>query len=230
MIQILEKGKNQSLKQYVYQTLSQNIVRLNLKPGEKLIESEISELLGISRTPIREALLDLAEKKLVNIIPRSGTFVSYIDMDIVAQFLYLRTIIERDLSKLACDLLTPDDIDHLHELIAIQKYYYEAKKPHKLLEYDIKFHSSIYQICNKEFINDIVLSLSVHFDRIRYLSMTKNEFILRISEHEQYLNALSNHNPSMAIEILDQHMIHTFDDFRWISDEFPQYINQKKKN
>ena len=55
MIQILEKGKNQSLKQYVYQTLSQNIVRLNLKPGEKLIESEISELLGISRTPIREA-------------------------------------------------------------------------------------------------------------------------------------------------------------------------------
>lgn len=77
MIQILEKGKNQSLKQYVYQTLSQNIVRLNLKPGEKLIESEISELLGISRTPIREALLDLAEKKLVNIIPRSGTFVSY---------------------------------------------------------------------------------------------------------------------------------------------------------
>ena len=61
-------------------------------------------------------------------------------------------------------------------------------------------------------------------------SRTKNEFILRISEHEQYLNALSNHNPSLAMEILDQHMIHTFDDFRWISDEFPQYINQKKKN
>ena len=60
--------------------------------------------------------------------------------------------------------------------------------------------------------------------------VTKNEFILRISEHEQYLNALSNHNPSLAMEILDQHMIHTFDDFRWISDEFPQYINQKKKN
>lgn len=228
MIQILEKEKKQSLKQYVYQTLSQNIVRLNLKPGEKLVEAEISELLNISRTPIREALLDLAEKKLVNIVPRTGTFVSYIDIDIVKQFLYLRTVIECDLSRLACDILTPDDIDQLHELIAIQTYYYKAKKPHKLLEYDIKFHSAIYRICNKEFINDLVLSLSAHFDRIRYLSMTKNEFISRISEHEQYLNALASRNPALAVKILDQHMVHTYDDFCWISHEFPQYIAQKE--
>ena len=62
MLEIAPRQNNQSLKQYVFATLSQNIVRLNLKPGEKLNEAEISELLGISRTPIREALLDLAEK------------------------------------------------------------------------------------------------------------------------------------------------------------------------
>ena len=228
MIQILEKENGQSLKQYVYQTLSQNIVRLNLKPGEKLIEAEISKLLGISRTPIREALLELSEKKIVDIIPGNGTFVSYIDMDIVSQFLYLRTVIERDLSKIACDLITSDDIDYLHELIAIQKYYYEAQKPHKLLEYDIKFHSAIYRICNKEFLNNLILSLSVHFDRIRYLSMTRTEFILKISEHEEYLRALTDHNPDLAMKISDEHMVHTFEDFRWISDVFPQYISQKK--
>ena len=146
MLEIAPRQNDQSLKQYVFATLSQNIVRLNLKPGEKLNEAEISELLGLSRTPIREALLDLAEKKLVVIRPRSGTFVSFIDMDIVAQFLYLRTVVERDLSRMACDCLSPDDIDRLHENIAIQKYYYETSKPNKLLECDIRFHGEIYRI------------------------------------------------------------------------------------
>ena len=228
MLEIAPRQNDQSLKQYVFATLSQNIVRLNLKPGEKLNEAEISELLGISRTPIREALLDLAEKKLVVIRPRSGTFVSFIDMDIVAQFLYLRTVVERDLSRMACDCLSPDDIDRLHEKIAIQKYYYETSKPNKLLECDIRFHGEIYRICKKEFLSDVISNLSIHFDRIRYLSMTKREFILKISEHENYLHALENGDVQAAMAISDEHMAHTFEDYEWIKEAFPHYIGSSE--
>ncbi len=229
MLETFPRTKDQSLKQYVLSTLSRNIVHLNLEPGERLSESEISELLSISRTPIREALLELSEKKLVIIRPRSGTFVSYIDMDIVSQFLYLRTVVERDLSRLACACITPDDLDLLHENIAIQKYYYEISKPAKLLEHDIKFHSEIYRICKKEFLNDVISNLAVHFDRIRYLSMTKKEFILKISEHEQYLEALAQGDSQRAMSISDEHMIHTFEDYEWIREAFPHYINSAGK-
>lgn len=226
MFEVYPRLPNQTLKEYVLNNLVQNIVRLNLKPGEKLVEAEIGTLLSISRTPIREALLELSEKNLVDILPRNGTFVSYIDMDIVEQFLYLRTVVERDLSKLACSCITADDIDHLHENIAIQKYYYEAKKPAKLLEYDIKFHSSIYHICNKSYVDSIINGLSVHFDRIRYLSMTKKDFVLKISDHENYVLALERKDAQKAMEISDIHMVHTYEDYEWIKQAFPQYIHK----
>ena len=101
----------------------------------------------------------------------------------------------------ACDCLSPDDIDRLHENIAIQKYYYETSKPNKLLECDIRFHGEIYRICKKEFLSDVISNLSIHFDRIRYLSMTKREFILKISEHENYLHALENGDVQAAMAI-----------------------------
>lgn len=226
MLEILPRESNQSLKQYVLSVLTYNIVRLNLKPGERVNESEISEQLKISRTPIREVLLDLSEKKIVSIQPRSGTFIAYIDMEIVSQFLYLRSVMERDLSRLACRCVTPDDIDQLRENIAIQKYYYQAHKPAKLLECDIKFHALIYSICKKDFVNDVISNLSIHFNRIRYLSITKKEFILKISEHEQYVDALEAGNAQLAMSISDRHMEHTFEDFEWIRETFPSYISR----
>lgn len=226
MLEIFPRDSHQSLKQYVLSVLTYNIVRLNLTPGERVNESEISQQLRISRTPIREALLDLSEKKIVSIQPRSGTFVAYIDMEIVSQFLYLRSVMERDLSRLACKYVTPEDIDALRENIAIQKYYYQAYKPAKLLECDIKFHASIYSICKKDFVNDVISNLSIHFNRIRYLSITKKEFILKISEHEQYVDALEAGNAHLAMSISDRHMEHTFEDFQWIKETFPSYISR----
>lgn len=226
MLEIYPRRENQSLKEYVLNNLTQNIVRFALKPGERLVEDEIGALLKISRTPIREALLDLSEKKLVDIFPRNGTFVSYINMDIVSEFIYLRQVIERDLSKLACQCVTPDDIDKLYENIAIQKYYYESKKPVKLLECDMRFHSDIYRICGKNFLNSVVNGLSIHFDRIRFLSMTKKEFLLKISEHEDYVRAIEAGDAQKAMEISDLHMYHTFEDYDWIRQEFPQYIEK----
>lgn len=226
MLDTYPRLPGQSLKDYVRYNLEQNIVRLRLKPGERLVEADIGSLLNVSRTPVREAILELAEKNLIDILPRNGTFVSYINMDIVSEFLYLRTVIERDLSRLACECITSEETDLLHENIAIQKYYYEVNKPAKLLEYDIKFHSEIYRICKKDFIDSVVTGLAVHFNRIRYLSMTKKEFILKISEHEDFVRALEARDAARAMEISDLHMIHTYEDYEWIKQAFPQYLQK----
>ena len=111
MKSILERQKQESAKDYVLRVLIHNIVNTELVPGERLIDQEICGQLGVSRTPFREAELELAQKKLIDIRPKIGTYVSYIDSGLVEEIRHLRSVLEAELAVMACDLLSKDDID-----------------------------------------------------------------------------------------------------------------------
>ena len=83
VITIPERKERESAKEYVVRVLVDNIVNTGLEPGEKLIEQELCEKLGVSRTPFREAELELAQRKLIDIRPKIGTYVAYIDAELV---------------------------------------------------------------------------------------------------------------------------------------------------
>ena len=119
MKSILERQKQESAKDYVLRVLIHNIVNTELVPGERLIDQEICGQLGVSRTPFREAELELAQKKLVDIRPKIGTYVSYIDSGLVEEIRHLRSVLEAELASYGCDLLSKDDIDKLWENIAL---------------------------------------------------------------------------------------------------------------
>ena len=123
MKSILERQKQESAKDYVLRVLIHNIVNTELVPGERLIDQEICGQLGVSRTPFREAELELAQKKLIDIRPKIGTYVSYIDSGLVEEIRHLRSVLEAELAVMACDLLSKDDIDKLWENIALWQLY-----------------------------------------------------------------------------------------------------------
>ena len=106
MKSILERQKQESAKDYVLRVLIHNIVNTELVPGERLIDQEICGQLGVSRTPFREAELELAQKKLIDIRPKIGTYVSYIDSGLVEEIRHLRSVLEAELAVMACDLLS----------------------------------------------------------------------------------------------------------------------------
>ncbi len=83
MLEILPKNKRETAREYVTRVLKYNIVNLNLKPGQAISENEIAELLGVSRTPVREAFLELAKASIVEVYPQKGTYISLIDMEMV---------------------------------------------------------------------------------------------------------------------------------------------------
>ena len=101
MKSILERQKQESAKDYVLRVLIHNIVNAELIPGERLIDQEICSQLGVSRTPFREAELELAQKKLIDIRPKIGTYVSYIDSGLVEEIRHLRSVLEAELDRLS---------------------------------------------------------------------------------------------------------------------------------
>ena len=91
----ISKHKNENNRAYTYRVLKENIMRLNLKPGESISEIELSEALDVSRTPVREAIVKLSEEKLVDVFPQRGSFVSKINLNLVEEAVFLRELCEK---------------------------------------------------------------------------------------------------------------------------------------
>ena len=170
MISILEKEKQESAKDYVLRVLIHSIVNTELKPGERLVDQEICNLLGVSRTPFREAELGLAQKKLIEIKPKIGTYVSYIDPGLVEEVRHLRSVLEAEIAVMACDLLTSEDIDRLWENIALWQLYIKRGDEEKMFYYDKEFHKMLYHMCGRSYWCELVEGVAPHFDRTTILS------------------------------------------------------------
>lgn len=130
-----QRGEHESAKSYVLRVLIDNIINTRLAPGEKLNEPELCEKLGVSRTPFREAELELAQRRLIEIRPKIGTYVSLIDAGLVEEVRHLRAVLEAEIAGMACEKLTPADLDHLWENVAMWHMYIERAQEDKILSW-----------------------------------------------------------------------------------------------
>ncbi len=222
MLQILTKMTGETARAYITRVLLYNIVNLNLLPGEQIQETELCAQLQVSRTPVREAILELAQIKIIDIYPQRGTYVSLIDSAMVEEVRYMRYVLESDLAAVACDMISQQDIDFLYENIQLQKLYNE-RNADKMMQLDDQFHYRIYQICGKEFLHDMVTRVAAHFDRTRKLSYIVKQPVLIVEDHEQLVKALKNGNKDKAREISKIHMCRSIEDAPLLKAKYPDY-------
>ena len=156
MITISERREHESAKSFVLRVLIDNIINTRLEPGEKLNEPELCEQLGVSRTPFREAELELAQRRLIEIRPKIGTYVSLIDAELVEEVRHLRAVLEAEIARMACEKLTPADIDQLWENAALWRMYIERAQEEKIFELDKGFHRLLYVQCGCPYWYDLV--------------------------------------------------------------------------
>lgn len=194
------------------------------EPGEKLLENDLSGQLGVSRTPYREAVLALAERQLVHIRPKKGTYVPYIDLKLVEEVRHLRSIVETELAVMACDLLTEEDLDVLRENIAIWKMYMERKQTDKILQYDKEFHRHFYEMCDRNYWYTLLESLSPHFDRTTVLSFRCRPVNGIVSDHEELVDAIAARDRGRAAETARRHMLRYTENIDTIRQAFPEYF------
>ncbi|BCH28926.1 GntR family transcriptional regulator [Mesorhizobium sp. L-8-10] len=191
----------------VFESVRAAIIQLQFRPGNPLSEAEIARQLGVSRQPVREAFIKLAETGLVEIRPQRGTFVRMISMREVGNARFLREAIEVAIARKAAVEATDADIAALEALIAEQRAVAVNGDNAAFLRLDEKFHQAIARSADCEDAWRVLEGLKAQMDRVRYLSLpeaTPLETI--IEQHRNIVAALASRSPQEAETTMRQHL------------------------
>ncbi len=216
----------ETAREYAFRQLKDNIISLDLEPGSMVSENEIAAQLGISRTPVREALIELSRVNVVEILPQKGSRIMLIDYDMVEESRFMRLVLEREIVRLLCTLENRPDISYLEENIRLQQFYIEHTNPERLLELDNQFHALLFQLANKvQCYGWMIDGLSVHFDRVRAMSLNAVKDIKIISDHVDLVQAIKDRNVTLAEQLMEKHLTRYKIDEITIREKYPNYFS-----
>jgi GntR family transcriptional regulator, rspAB operon transcriptional repressor len=226
-VKAMQRNETGSRRHYVYSYLYQNILSLNLQPGSALSENEIAKKLNVSRTPVREAMIQLAKQDLVEIVPQIGTFVSLINPELVEESRSMRETLEIATIKEAAEKITDSTLLELEISINKQKIIIKEGNFREFLTLDDAFHEIIFQSLGKERTWQAIEQMNSQFKRVRVLwllltTTTDWEEVLR--EHEGLFTALKNRDASLAQNLMKQHLTKAVIHMGEIKSKHPDYF------
>lgn len=199
-----------SARELAYQTVRSRIITMELKPGDPLNDRELAEELGISRTPMREALIMLNIAHMVVIKPQSGTYVAPIDLKLMELEQFARYTLEKEILNRVRRQLTPEqeadyrlNIEEYRQLEAAPE---APQRETRLLELDNAFHRKAFEICGMEAHFDHMLSTLQHVERIRKFSLQTNENKSVCAAHTLILESLQHGTPEEISATLESHL------------------------
>jgi len=195
------------LRDVVFNTLRQAILRGELKPGERLMEIQLANKLGVSRTPIREAIRKLELEGLVLMIPRRGAEVAEITEKSLRDVLEVRGALEELAVKLACQKITDEQIQ---ELRAAEKEFEMALSSGDVTVYaeaDVKFHDVIYHATDNQRLIQLLFNLreQMYRYRVEYLKREESHGTLLI-EHKKIIEAIASRDMEASVDAVCQHI------------------------
>ena len=194
------------LREVVSETLRQAIQDGVLKPGERLMEIPLAEELGVSRTPIREAIRKLELEGFVVMVPRRGTYVANISLKDITQVFEIRSALE----ELAAGRITEEEIETLERMLVEIGDHMENKDMESVVAADVEFHEVLYRASRNERLADIVHNLREQTYRFRSFSMNQPGRLRKTwEEHRQLVEAIASHNATQARKLARIHMEHS---------------------
>ena len=206
----------------VYRELHAAIVSMQLKPGNSLNEKVLAEKFGVSRTPVREALIRLVEDGLVNIYPQSGTFVAPIPTSLIPEAVIIRQALEGATVERAAARSTADDIARLDDILARQRFLAERKDMNGFHEADEAFHEAIAEIAQHPGIWGYLKPVKVQIDRARRLTLPAFGRMQHvIGEHVIIRDAIARHDASAACEAMKIHLSAVIPDVEQLRETHP---------
>ena len=221
---VLNRLSGEGAREYVLRVLKKNIIECALKPGEMLSENTLTEELHVSRTPVREALVELSKIDLIEVLPKKGSRVTKINYGLVEESNFARKVLERAIVEICCQLEELPDLGRLEENIRLQKKYLEMSNQSRLLELDDDFHRLLFRMAKKEHVYDYLEDIRIPFDRIRYLSLLVIVDLQTVNDHMEILNAVRAQNKEEAFAVVDKHLSRYLYDKAEIVKRYPDYI------
>lgn len=191
----------------IYRDLRTQIVSLRRKPGEPVAEKLIAQDFGVSRTPVREAILRLADEGLIEIFPQSGTFVSRIPVDALPEAFAIRKALEEATVRYAAERASGSQIALLRANLELQREMATEGNYGGFHQADEAFHAMIAEIGGYPGFWTVTQQVKVQIDRYRLLTLPMQGRILKvIEEHAAIVEAVAARDPAAAVRALDRHL------------------------
>ncbi|WP_339186889.1 GntR family transcriptional regulator [Paenibacillus sp. FSL R5-0490] len=214
-----------STRAYSYNLLKERILHLELKPGTKISEKEIADELQVSRTPVREAFMKLAEEELLDIIPQSGTIVSHINLEHVEEGRFMREKMEKEIVTLACFSFPEEFRFRLETNIAMQEVCIGKNNFYRLFELDEEFHQILFQGTGKLRTWKMLQQLNIPFNRLRLLRLAEDSNLeVIISQHKEIYRLITERQTEQAVQVMEAHLRLVVIEQESIRAKYPHYF------
>ena len=205
-------GPPPRLADQVFDTLLADIVAGRLPPGTPMAELDLCNRLGVSRTPVREALIKLSEAGLVRIVPQSGTTVAPISPEGFRNAQFIREHLECAIVAEAVRFIDATSLRELNDLIERQDDMVRHGGNTAFYDLDEAFHRAIARIARRDEVWLLIRPTKVHFDRVRYLTLREDEahIPLLIDQHREILSGLADCDETRAVAAMRRHLREIF--------------------
>jgi GntR family transcriptional regulator, rspAB operon transcriptional repressor len=228
LLPVAERSRRGPARAHVYTALRDAIVSGQLEPGRQISENELAARLGVSRTPIREALQRLREERLVAVVPQYGTFVTHISESAVSDAQFVREALECAAIRGTALRARDQDLAALEGIIRRQDAAREANDSDSFYVLDDELHQLLCDLSG----HDIAWSLSQrakgHLNRIRRLSMPEPGYMMEmIGEHRAVVAAVAAHDPDEAEQTLRHHLRMVLSTLPAIREQHPDYFEEE---
>lgn len=205
-MKVLDRLPAENARTYALRVLQYNIINLELIPGSAVSENELSSILELSRTPVREALIELSKVGLVDIQPQRGSYITRIDYELIEESRFMRLVLENAVLKLACEGISQEYMDKLRYNLNQEENSLAVQDSARLFELDNDFHKLLFHSVDKARTYEIIRSQMVHFDRLRALSLKTVKHDKTVEDHENILYAIERHDPELAEMLMTRHL------------------------
>jgi DNA-binding GntR family transcriptional regulator len=205
--------------------LREEILSGRMRPGQALSENEIAQRLGVSRTPVREAIIRLESEGLLAVRPQVGTTVAPIDVDAVADVQFLREAIECRTIALAAQRVTAADAKDLRAQLKAQARVAARGDHAAFVPLDDRLHQKLLAIAGRPRVWRAVEDAKAQLDRVRFLSLEDPAWLAAIHrQHEEIVDRVIAGDANGAVAAMEQHLRAVFASIATIAATSPEYF------
>ncbi|MCL6547853.1 MAG: GntR family transcriptional regulator [Alicyclobacillus sp.] len=208
--QLLQKS---SLSLDLVALLKQQILDGELNPGDRIIETKVAKELGISQTPVREAIRQLSGEGIVTIVPNKGPMVSSLNDRDVFELYSLRAIIEGFAIRLACQSATQQQVDELVRFFARMEQKLHDDSVTSLLDDSLFIHEYILKLANHSLLLSVYQSISFRISLANRILGVRSTKPKEVDQHRELVEALQQRDPEQAERVMRQHIYRSYQEF-----------------
>ena len=207
----MEEYQDHSLGGRVFQTIREDILNGKYKENEELRENTLGKELGVSRTPVREALRQLELEGLVSIIPNRGAYVTGISPKDVKDIYMIRSMLEGLCARWATEYITDEQMEALEETILLSEFHMKREGDYnaeQITVMDGRFHAILYEASNSRILSHVLMDFHKYVQPARQSSVLSEERARKsIREHKQILRAIKDKDADLAEQLANEHIL-----------------------